>query len=223
MDNIDLVAAQKLFTIKKNQLKLVRRRGYILEENEENLLYITLEDFLEAYLPFAESKKKSLRNILSRLYYNDRDEKIYVYYADNPKTSKQLGIDAVTDAIANLDKNRSKNLLLITPVPLTSAASKKIQELVSYNIHIFLESEMVYDPTEHYFTPEHKALTKEEQRQFLETNGFNIDQISIMLTSDMIARYYGFRVGQIIKIRRQNTFETLVQESLSYRVVKQDF
>lgn len=223
MDNIDLVAAQKLFTIKKNQLKLVRRRGYILEENEENLLYITLEDFLEAYLPFAESKKKSLRNILSRLYYNDRDEKIYVYYADNPKTSKQLGIDAVTDAIANLDKNRSKNLLLITPVPLTSAASKKIQELVSYNIHIFLESEMVYDPTEHYFTPEHKALTKEEQREFLETNGFNIDQISIMLTSDMIARYYGFRVGQIIKIRRQNMFETLVQESLSYRVVKQDF
>ena len=120
------------------------------------------------------------------------------------------------------EKNKSKNLILITPVSLSSAANKEIDKLLTYNIHVFLETEMAYDPTEHFLTPDHRALEIEEQREFLSKNNLSLDQLPIMLTSDMMVRYYGFRSGQVIEIRRVNLYDTIVTESLSYRAVKQD-
>ena len=219
--SIDKLAALKLFTIKKNQLKLVKRRGYNIGD-EEKLLSINLETFLDSYIPFAKEKKQSLRNVLSRPYSKDDGEKIAVYYADLPKNTKQLGIDDFGSGIEMADKSKSKNLILITPVSLSAAANKKILELVSYNIYIFLETEMTYDPTEHYFTPEHKSLSVEEQRDFLIRNNLSIEQLPIILTSDMMVRYYGFLPGQIIEIKRTNFYDTIVQNSLSYRAVKED-
>lgn len=221
MDKIDLNAAQRLFTVKKNQLKMVERRGYKVEKQEKDLFKTSLEGFLEAYVPFAKKKKQSLRSILSRPYDSETGS-VYVYFADQGKSSKQLGVDIVTDAIATTDKYNTKNLILITPVPLTPSARKKVEELVSYTVSIFLETEMVYDPTEHYFTPKHRALSTQEQRDFLQNNNLSVDQLPIILTTDMISRYYGFRPGQVIKIDRVNMFPTLVQNSLSYRVVKED-
>jgi DNA-directed RNA polymerase I, II, and III subunit RPABC1 len=222
MAEIDEVAANKLFTIKKNQLKMVKRRGYIVEPQEEDILSVELEDFLSVYIPFAKQSKQSLRQILSRPYVNEKEEKLVVYYADEPTSTKKLGIEALGNAIVMCEKYNTKNLILITGVDLSSAASKEIEKMVSYNIHVFLENEMTYDPTEHYFTPAHRALGVEEQRKFLKSNNLSLDQFPIILTSDMISRYYGFRPGQVIEIRRNNLYDTIVSTSLSYRAVKED-
>ena len=221
MDEIDLIEAGKLFTIKQNQLKMVSRRGYNIDR-EKHLLLITLQQFLETYVPFAKEEKKTMRQVLSQPYQNDEGEKLFVYYADGPPDKQQLGVESVGDGIISMDKYRAKNGIIITPKPLSSSARKKIESLVSYNIYIFLESEMVYDPTEHYLTPEHVPLTNEEQRDFLKRNELSIDQFPIILTTDMIARYYGFLPGQVIRINRVNLYDTIVQNSVSYRVVKED-
>jgi DNA-directed RNA polymerase I, II, and III subunit RPABC1 len=222
MAEIDEVAANKLFTIKKNQLKMVKRRGYIVEPQEEDILSVELEDFLSVYIPFAKQSKQSLRQILSRPYVNAKEEKLVVYYADEPTSTKKLGIEALGNAIVMCEKYNTKNLILITGVDLSSAASKEIEKMVSYNIYVFLENEMTYDPTEHYFTPAHRALSVEEQRNFLKVNNLSLDQFPIILTSDMISRYYGFRPGQVIEIRRNNLYDTIISTSLSYRAVKED-
>ena len=79
MKKNDPVASQRLFTVKKNQLKLVERRGYKVEKNEKNLLKIPLESFLDAYIPHAKKQKKSLRAVLSRPYDSESaDGRIYV-------------------------------------------------------------------------------------------------------------------------------------------------
>ena len=222
MTEIDENAADKLFTIKKNQLKMVRRRGYNIEKQEQDILAVDLKPFLDVYVPFAKKQKKTLRKILSRSYTNNAGEKLVVFYADVPKTTKQLGVDDFGDAIRMADKYKAKNLIMITPVDLSSAVNRKIQELESYNIYVFLENEMTYDPTEHYFTPEHRVLKLEEQRDFLKRNNLSIEQLPIILTSDMIVRYYGFLPGQIIEINRTNLYDTIVTNSLSYRAVKTD-
>ena len=74
---------------------------------------------------------------------------------------------------------------IITGKSLSPSAVKHVAGLVSYNIQIFLEEEMSYDPTEHFLIPEHIPLTLEEQRNFLEENNLSIDQFPIMLTSDI--------------------------------------
>lgn len=221
MDNVDTRSVNSLFNIKKNQLKMVERRGYNIER-ERSLLFLTLKDFMDAYIPFAKKKKKTLREVLTQVYENDDGDRLVVYFADIPDKSSKMGVDAMTDVIHELDNRKTKSGIVITPKNLSPSAKKQIERLVNYTIQIFLESEMGYDPIEHYLTPEHIALSKEEQRDFLTKNDISIDQLPIMLDTDMISRYYGYRAGQVIKINRINMYNTLIQKSIAYRAVKEE-
>lgn len=218
--NIDQDKASQLFEIKKNQIKMVRRREYDIGD-EVNILNYTVEQFIEIYVTYAKAEKKSLRNVLSNLYENKEGEKIYVYFADT-KNSKQLGIEIIEDFLSNMHHYKTRNGIIITPIPLSPASKKKIKSLSAYNIYTFTENEMSYDPIEHYLTPEHIPLKVDEQREFLERNNISIDQLPIILTTDIISRYYGFQTGQVIKINRTNLYDTIIQNSIAYRVVKED-
>lgn len=224
VDKVDKHKAQILFTIKKNQLKMVQRRGYNIEKEIGILEDYTLENFLEVFLPLSEKTNILSRSILSYYspyYENEKGDRLIVYFSDSKKDKKELGVEAVNDAIEEMMNNKAKNAILITPKPISSSARKRIDELPSYNISVFLDNEMTYDPTEHYLTPEHKALTVEEQRDFLERNDISIDQLPVITTADKIVRYYGFRQGQILEIKRINYYDTMVQETIGYRAVKQ--
>lgn len=219
-----------LFEIKKNQLKMVRRRGYNIDK-EAGLLTISKEEFHDAYVPFAEQSKKSIRAVLTQVYEKNltdedqkagkRAEKLYVYFADIPETS-QLGVDAVSNFIQEMDKFRSKNGILITPRDLSPTAKKNIEGLLSYNISVFSEQEMSYDPIEHFLTPEHIGMTPEAQRDFLKRNNVSIDQLPVILVTDIITRYYGFKLGEVVEIKRVNMYDSMIQDSLSFRVVRED-
>lgn len=242
---IDIGKTQRLFMIKKNQLKMVKRRGYNISR-EENLLSYSLDDFVKAYIPFAKKSKKTVRSILSQTYEKEmksdkggdktegnrsrtesrnesRNERLYVYFAEPDTKHKQLGVDTISELILQMDRQKSRNGILITPLPLSPPAKKKLLELLSYNINVFSENEMSYDPTAHFFTPEHRALSVEEQRELLQKNGLSIDQFPIILSTDMISRYYGFKPGQIIEIKRVNMYETITPETLSYRAVRDEY
>lgn len=218
--DIDLGKAVKLYEIKKNQIKLVKRRGYDVGD-EQNILNYTSDQFIDIYVPYAKSQKKSVRNILTNIYKNEEGDKLYVYFAD-VTDSKQLGVKIIQDFIDGMHNFKARNGIIITSNPLSPDSKKKIQSLSAYNIYTFTENEMSYDPTEHYLTPEHRALSREDQREFLEKNNISIDQLPIILTTDMISRYYGFQTGQVIKINRTNLYDTIVQNSIYYRAVKED-
>jgi DNA-directed RNA polymerase I, II, and III subunit RPABC1 len=219
--DIDSNAAAMLFEVKKNQLKMMQRRGYDIDR-EKNLLKITLEQFLAAYIPHAQKQRRSLRSVLTNVYENEAGERILVYYADVSHDSTQLGLSEISAAIAEMEKYKLRNAVIITQKSLSPSATKHIAGLVSLNIQIFLEEEMSYDPTEHFLVPEHIPLTMEEQTQLLQEKDLDIDQLPVILTTDIMARYYGLRGGRVVKIVRTNMYQTMVIKSLSYRVVKEE-
>ena len=100
--DIDNFEAQRLFSIKQHQLKMTSRRGFDISR-EENLLGISLKDFLDAYIPFAKKSGKSIRQVISQLYRNDKGEKLYIYFSESPASKKQLGVEFVGDAIVKMD------------------------------------------------------------------------------------------------------------------------
>lgn len=224
--NIDIEKANNLFTIKINQIKLVQRRGYDITR-EKPLYDYNLEQFLNVYIPFAKKQNKSLRGVLSNIYEIDKNTKcknstkLYVHYAEESETN-QLGIDNITEFIKEMDRYKTKNGILITSKNLSAPARKKLESLLNYTVHVFLEREMMYDPTEHYLVPTHRGLCEEEQREFLAKNNLSITNFKILLTTDMIARYYGFKPGQVVEIKRQNMFDTMIPESIDYRRVETD-
>lgn len=223
--DIDPKIVARLFEVKKNQLNMIQRRGYNIER-EKGILQLAVHQFESTYVPFARSQNKSFRSVLTNVYENDGGQRILVYYADVPTTATQLGVNEVGDSIASMELYRLRDAVIITAKPLSPAAGKHINGLVAYNIQIFLEEEMAYDPTAHFLVPRHIPLTTEEQRQFMEKKrgddvGFTIDQMPIIPAHDIIARYYGLRGGRIVRIERENMYETMIVKSVTYKVIKE--
>lgn len=223
--DIDPKILGRLFEVKKNQLNMIQRRGYNIDR-EKGVLQLTIQQFESTYVPFARNQNKSVRAVLTNVYENNDGQRILVYYADVPTTATQLGVNEVGDAIASMERYRLRDAVIITAKPLSPAATKHINGLVAYNIQIFLEDEMAYDPTAHFLVPKHIPLSLDEQRQFMETKregdvGFTIDQMPIIPASDIIARYYGLRGGRIVRIERKNMYETMIIDSVTYKVIKE--
>ena len=213
-----------LFEVKKNQLNMIERRGYNIDR-EKGILQFSIEQFENTYVPFARSQNKSFRSVLTNVYQNDSGERVLVYYADVPSTATQLGVNDVGHGIKTMEENNLNDAVIITSKQLTPSASKHINSLVAYNIQIFLEEEMAYDPTSHYLVPKHIPLSVEEQRQFMENKqknevGFTIDLMPIIPSDDIIARYYGLRTGRIVRIERENMFPTMIIRSITYKAIK---
>lgn len=219
--DVDPEVAARLFEVKKNQLRMVERRGYSIER-ERFILQLTLPDFLKTYIPFAQQQNRSFRAVMTNVYENEEGRRILVYYADVPTDSTQLGVNEVGDAIVYMDKYNLHDAVIITVKQLSPPAVKHINGLVAYNIQIFLEEEMAYDPTQHFLVPKHIPLSIQEQREFLEKNNVSIDQMPVIKASDIIIKNLGVRSGRIVRIERDNMFETMIIKSVSFKVVKDD-
>lgn len=219
MSDIDPKLITKLFNVKKNQLKMLERRGYDISK-EKNLFLIPVEQFADIYIKHAKKLGQSFRSGLTNIYEHENGTKIAVFYTDMTPGKTQLGLNEIIRAVSFMKKHNVINCTIISPRPLSPPAISKINSLVSYNIQVFLEDEVAYDPTEHFLVPKHIVLTQEEQREFLNKNNLDIDHLPIILSTDIIARYYGLRSGQVVKIERENMFETMVFESISYKVIR---
>lgn len=213
---IDLKIAAKLFEIKKNQLKMVHRRGYDISR-EENVLKTDVDNFLAAYIPFAEQQGKTFRNILTQIYKKADGQALLVYYADTPPDKTSLGVDGIKDVVEMM--RGIGNAIIITAKSLSPDAVKNIRGLVAYNIQVFMEDELSFDPTEHVLVPEHIPLTREEQQAFLSRNDLSIDQLPSIKVTDPIIRYYGMRPGDIVQINRTNMYETMITYTTVFRAV----
>lgn len=210
----------RLLEVKKNQLKMVERRGYNIDR-EAPLLKYNRRNFINYFLPRCQKESRTVRNMLTNVYEHNDPEKgrLAVYYSETPTTS-QLGVKDAGKAIEYMREYKARTAIIITGKPLSTQAVKSINGLVGYSIQIFLEEEMSYDPTEHVFVPKHIPLSKEEQKDFLNKNNLSVDEMPIIATNDIISRYYGLRPGQVVRIERQNMFETMILNSVTYKVIK---
>jgi DNA-directed RNA polymerase I, II, and III subunit RPABC1 len=218
-------APSNLFKVKKNQLKMIRKRGYDISA-EEHMLSMTISQFIEEQSSLAKESGNTLKSTLNALYINNEGELIYVYYADTIQNSKQFGVSQILEILVKIDEYKNQgyninNIIIITELPLSSGATSELEKMPAYNIEVFLNSELAYDPTEHYLVPNHRIMSKDEARQFLRKNKLKFNQLPLISKRDPIARYYGARVGQIMEISRINlSSETIVDEYLTYRAVR---
>lgn len=235
----------RLFKVKKESLKLLEDQGYNIE-NEKVLFDYTLEDFEEYYTKILPSQENelvkflknenltSIRSYLSSVYPSkkDKEEFVIVYFAvSSEKKVSDVDISSFCRMIQHFNVS---NAILISEVPLSSAAESLCTEFVpcrigkggkKYGCFIqhFEDNELFFDPMKHYMVPKHRLLSPEEKEELVKVDKIDPRQLPQISALDPIAKRLGARPKDVIEIIRKilttQNDNGLIQEELVYRGV----
>ncbi|PRQ57191.1 putative DNA-directed RNA polymerase [Rosa chinensis] len=120
---------------------------------------------------------------------------IYVFFPDEPK----VGAKTMKSYMTRMNQENVIRAILVVQQNLTPFAKTSISEMGSkYHLEIFQEAESLVNIKELVLVPEHRFLTNEEKKTCWR-DGVQLPLIQLI---DPIARYYGLKRGQVVKIIR---------------------
>ena len=111
------------------------------------------------------------------------------------------GVKEVRMAMEHCNDHKT---ILIFSRPLTTFASREIEQNPRKDIEIWMESEFMFNPTKHFLCPKHEIMSSASKKEFLESRKIEASLLPKMSVNDPIMKYYGARKGNLIRITRPN-------------------
>lgn len=196
----------RTYRVWKTVHQLVADRGYEVTDAELNM---SVDDFRTQYCSAGGLDKVALQ-FYARA--KDGSSQIYVAFCKTPS----VGIKEMRDFVQTLSDHHHHVGILIYEKSMTPSANKIIQGVQGqFQIDAFQESDLVVNITHHELVPRHIIMTPEEKKELLQKYKLKETQLPRIQIADPVARYYGLRRGQVVKIIRRS--ETSGRYS-SYRV-----
>ncbi|EER18414.1 DNA-directed RNA polymerases II 24 kDa polypeptide, putative [Perkinsus marinus ATCC 50983] len=187
----------RLWRVRKTIFELLQDRGYVVAQKYLNE---TKESFAQQWNEIQERKGGRHDLIILVSKQDDPSDQLIVFFPDE---NKRVGVKPIRTLALKMEEQRLSRAILVVQQPLTAFAKTAIQEASpQMEIEVFNESELVVNITHHELVPEHKPLTPEEKRLLLERYKVKENQLPRIQSSDPVARYYGLKKGQVMKIIR---------------------
>lgn len=144
---------------------------------------------------------------------------MFVYFLS--KSDKAVGLHDVKDKIDQILANKMRasesdkedawsmtNVIFVSQNKLSPAAEKKIRQVnasaEAMYVEHFLDAELLIDITEHELVPTHEVLSEEEKETLLARYKLKEHQLPKIQSYDPVARYFGLRKGDVVKITRDS-------------------
>lgn len=182
----------RLYRIRKTVMEMLRDRDYVVAEFE---LSFTKEQFREKY--GDEPKRDDL--VIQKPKRSNNAEHIFVFFPEEAK----VGVKTIKTYVDRMKTENVHRAILVVQQNLTPFARQCVSEMSSkYHLEVFQEAELLVNIKDHVLVPQHEVMTPEEKKTLLERYTVKETQLPRMQENDPVARYYGLKRGQVVKIIR---------------------
>jgi len=204
----ELDETAKLWKVNRTIHELVRDRGFQVSDDE---IHMDLATFRSHYANQSGSVDRSQLNFFTN-HQNNPMEQIFIFFSDE----KSVGVKTMRKLLSILEEKNIQRGVIVFPGNMTPSARKVIVAMASqYKLEEFSEADLLVNITHHTLVPKHDVLTPEQKKTLLEKYRLKETQLPRIQLADPVARYYGLRRGQVVKITRPS--ETSGRYS-SYRI-----
>ncbi|XP_044164715.1 DNA-directed RNA polymerases I, II, and III subunit RPABC1 isoform X2 [Acropora millepora] len=201
MDDTELT--YKFWRIRKTVMQMCHDRGYLVTQDE---LDQTLDQFKEQFGD-RPSEGRPSRSDLS----------ILVAHNDDPTDEPKVGIKTIKLYCNRMQEENISRAIIVVQMGMTPSAKQALVDLApKYILEQFMEAELMVNITEHELVHEHVLMTPEEKTELLQRYKLKEHQLPRIQSGDPVARYFGLKRGQVVKIIRPS--ET-AGRYITYRLV----
>ena len=177
-------------SVRRTILEMCKDRGYqvpeVVASKEEMQKYLTEYQTVGHFMMFLDQN----------------DKKVAVIVIKSDSQISERSIEGVANRVIEADIYRA---VLVSNRSLTSSAEKLLKKLENESkliIEFFTTSDLMINITHHEMVPRHIVCTREEKELVLKKYKAKESQLPKILVSDPVARYYGIRKGELMKIIR---------------------
>lgn len=214
-----------LITVKKNQIRMMRDRGFELDDEDEKILGYTDDEFIKHMkikLDMTDDKKNYLINKLYTKKDSDGNiEKNYVYYIFS--RSDKVKTEDIKDLIDFSVKSDIRKFDIISMNVFHSSADGKLKKLTNTKFKIWSYDELIKYIFDSKYVPRYRSLSRKELDEIFYQYGkvlIDRSQLPRIIIDDPVCKFMDFQVGQILEFVFKDFFgNSLVNEKLKYRQV----
>ncbi|CAO3600334.1 unnamed protein product [Absidia cylindrospora] len=175
---------------------MVHDRGYLVSQSE---LGMEFDMFKRTFAPSGDVDRDHLTFVVQKK--DDPTDQLLVFF---PK-DKSVGVKPLRVYVERMAQQQIPKGICIYQHTLTASANKVMQALPSkHTLESFNENELLVNITHHVLVPKHEVLTNEEKAVLLQRYRLKDTQLPRIQHNDPVARYYGLKRGQVVKILRES-------------------
>ena len=195
---------QQINEIKKNLIKMIVNRGFILKENEDK--------YIEKLIKQNNDDLEYDISLDNESNYNTTitNKKILVKIFDYKITSINK-TSPIGEFIIKNDKNYK--ILIVLDI---NQKSYNIINTYDSPTEIFKLKELMINIVDHILVPKHIVLNAEESKSVMESYCARKRDMNLIKSNDPVAKYYNMKPGEIVKIIRPSI---MTCETFAYRLV----
>lgn len=184
--------ASRLFRVYKTISSMLSKRGYMVSREMKDM---TPTDFTNR---FGEYPSREGLTILVEKADNETDQ-LFVFFPEDEK----VGVKPIKILTDRMKDESVSSAILVLRGDITPFAKQAVLEMSdSFRIEHFKEAELLVDITQHTLVPDHRVLSQNEKQELLKRYRLRDTQLPRIQPNDPVARYYGMKRGQVVKIIR---------------------